>query len=122
MAPCPARLADSLVASGRRSHLRRTPRSPGGGDEPGRRAALDSLARAGYPRSARGRQRLLHGVPLPAAAHPRPPLAAGGLELAAATAEQMVGGTAARRLPVGLRGAGLVGPAAMDGVPGAGLL
>ena len=55
-----------------------------GRDEPGRRPAVDSLARPAHPRAAGGRQRLLHGLSVPAAADPRPPLPAGRPELAAA--------------------------------------
>src|SRR5262245_38127742 len=104
------------MSLGRAGHLRRAPRPSGGRDEPGRRAALDPLARLRRPGAAGGRQRLLHGLPLPAAPDLGPPLAAPGLELAAVAAEQMAGGAPDRRLPVGLRGAGPVGPAAVDSV------
>ena len=55
--------------------LRRSARAAGRRDEPGRRPAVDPLARPGDPGAARGRQRLLHGVPVHAAADARPPLA-----------------------------------------------
>src|SRR4051794_37919530 len=114
MASRPAVPTAPVRAPGRAGHLRRAPRPPGGRDEPGRRPALDPLARPGRPGAAGGRQRLLHGLPVPAAPAPGPPLAAPGPELAAAAAEQMAGGAPGRRLPVGLRGAGPVGPAVVD--------
>src|SRR5438270_8982060 len=122
MATLPALLAGPPGTAGRGNDLRRPARPPGGRDEPGRRPAVDPLARPGHPRAARGRQRLLHGLSLPAAPHPRPSLAAGSMELAAATPEQVAGGAAAGRLPVRLRGAGPLGPAGVDGVPGPRLL
>src|SRR4051812_21274349 len=98
MASRPALLAGAPVSAGRGDDLRRPARPPGGRDEPGRRLAVDSLARPAHLRAAGGRQRLLHGLPFPAASYPRPPLAAGRLELAAAPAEQVVGGPLDPRL------------------------
>src|SRR5262245_48868929 len=100
MASRPALLATSPVALGRAGHLRRTPRPPGGRNEPGRCPAVDPLARSGHPWAAGGRQRLLHGMSFPRTPNPRPPLAAGTLGLAAAASEQMAGGAPDRRLPV----------------------
>src|SRR3954469_8939137 len=99
MAARPVVPADPTRAPGRAGHLRRAPRPPGGRDEPGRRPAVDPLARPGRSRANGGRQSLLHGLPLPAAPDPGPPLAAPGLELAAPAAEQMAGGAPGRRLP-----------------------
>ena len=73
-----------------------------GADEPGRRPAVDSLARPADPGLAGGGQRLLHGVSVHAAPDPGPPLAADGPQLAALAAEQMAGGGPARRCSSGL--------------------
>src|SRR4051812_26880591 len=118
----PPLLAGPPLAVGRGDDLRRPARPPGGRDEPGRHLALDSLARPAHPRAAGGRQRLLPGLSLPAASPPPPPLPAGRPELAAAPSEQVVGGPPDRRLPLGLRGAGPLGPAGVDGMPRPGLL
>src|SRR5205085_667102 len=117
MASRPALSANSFAAAGRPGDCRRVPRTPGGGVEPGRRSSVGPLARSARPRPARGRQRVLHGLSAPAASDVRPPLAAGPLELAAAAAQQVAGGAAARRIPLGLRSAGPVGSAVVDGVP-----
>src|SRR5581483_11482439 len=116
MASRPALLAAPFRAVGRAGHLRRAARPPGGRDEPGRCPALDPLARPGHSWAAGGRQRFLHGLPLPAAADRGAPLAAGALELAASAAEQVAGCAADCRVPVGLRGTGPVGPTMVDGV------
>src|SRR5262249_10745036 len=104
MASRPALLAAPSVAAGCGDDLRRPARPPGGADEPGRRPAVDPLARPGHHRAARGRQRFLHGLPLPATPHAGAALAAGGPGLAAPAAGQVAGGAPARAVPVGLRG------------------
>src|SRR5262249_47016707 len=122
MAPRPALLATPHVVAGRAGHLRRVPRPPGRRDEPGRRAAVGPLARPGRPRAARDGQRLLHGLSAPLAPDLGSPLAAGPLELAATAAHKMDRGAAACRVLLGLRSAGPVGPAVVDGLPRARLL
>ena len=62
LAARPARPASPAAAAGRRRHLRRPARAAGRRHEPGRRAAVDPLARPGGPGPAGGRQRLLHGL------------------------------------------------------------
>ncbi len=63
---------------------------------------VDSLARPAHPRAVGGRQRLLHGLSFSAASYPCPPLPAGGLELAAAPTEQVVGDPPDRCFSYGL--------------------
>ena len=65
---------------------------------------VDPLARLGDPGTARGGQRLLHGVPVHAAPDAGPPMAARAAALAALAAKQMAGRGAARPVPLGLRG------------------
>src|SRR5262249_24090061 len=91
MATRPALLAGPPVATGPGDHLRRPAWPPIGRDELGRGFALDSLARAGGPGTARRRQRLLHGVSIHVAADDRATLASQGCELAETAAEQMAG-------------------------------
>ena len=81
-------------APGRAHRLRWLPRAADRRHEPGGRAALDSLARPGGPGVAGGRQRLLHGLPVHAAADARRRWLPQGRELAALAAEQMAGGRA----------------------------
>src|SRR5271166_1349396 len=102
MATGPALLAGPPVAVGRGDDLRRPARPPGGRDEPGRRPAVDSLARTDRLRDAGGRQRVLHGLPVHGAADVRKALASSGPELAELAAQQMAGGLFTRQLPVGL--------------------
>ena len=93
LAARPARLAAAAGAAGRRASIYDGLRGPQvGADEPGRRAAVDSLARPGDPGAAGGRQRLLHGLSLPAAADAGPALAPARPGLAAPAAKQVAGG------------------------------
>ncbi len=77
---------------GRRGHPGRAARAAGRRHEPRRRPAVDPLARLRGAGPARGGQRVLHGVPVHAAADARPPLAAARVELAAPAAKQVGGG------------------------------
>ena len=103
--------SSALAAVG---HLRRPPRPAGRADESGRRAAVDSLARPAHSRAAGGRQRLLHGLSVHAAADARPPLAARRPAVAALAAQQMAGGRAGRALPLELRSVRPVGQPVVD--------
>ena len=116
LAVCAARHAIAAGAARCDRDLRRPPRPAGQPDEPGRRAAVDSLARPVDPGTAGGRQRLLHGVPVHAAAHARPALAARRPAMAALAAQQMAGGRSARTVPVELRGVRPVGQPVVDGL------
>src|SRR5262245_61215096 len=122
MAPRPARAAIADDGAGGCRDPRRPARTASRCDEPGRCFALDSLARSVDIDPPGGRQLLLHGLPVRRAAHIRPPLAAGGPELAAVVAEQMAGGAPVDRVPVGLRGIQSVGQPLVDGLARAELL
>ena len=67
----PARPAGNASGAGHRRHRRRALRRPDGRDESRGRAALDLLALLRHRRIARGGQRVLHGVPVHAAARAR---------------------------------------------------
>src|SRR5262245_45866596 len=92
MAPRPARAANPSFAPGDRRHCGRPLRTAGRADEPGRRAPVDSLARAGSAGAADRGQRLLHGVSVHAAAHAGPEVAARAPLLAALAACEVAGG------------------------------
>ena len=105
----------STVLAGGRDR-RRPVRAAGRRDEPGRRAAVDPLAGLADPGIARGGQRLLHGVPVHAAADAGPPLAPRAAALAATAAEQMAGRGPARPVSLGLRGVLALGQPVVDGL------
>ena len=71
----PALLAGPAARARRAYRLRWLSRTAGRRHESGGRTPLDSLARTGGPGLARGRQRLLHGLPVHAAADAGPALA-----------------------------------------------
>ena len=98
------------------------PRAATGSDEPGRRAALDSLAWFGGSGNAGDRQRLLHGLSVLGAPDARTAMVSAGAELAAMAAKQMVGGRLTHHLLVGLRGLRSLGQPLADGMDCAGLL
>src|SRR5262245_2916603 len=114
MAPCPARPAIADDGAGGDADPRRAARTANRCDEPGRRFALDSLARSVDIDPACGRQLLLHGLPVRRTADARPPLAPGRAQLAAVVAEQMAGGDPAGPVFVGLRGLQPVGQSVVD--------
>src|SRR5262245_1156117 len=114
MAPRPARRAIADDGAGGGSDFGRPSWTSSRCDEPRRGIALDSLARSVDPGPAGGRQLLLHGLSVRCAADPRPPLAAGGPQLAAVAAGQMAGGNPVDPFPVVLRGIQSVGQPLVD--------
>ena len=89
----------------RRSRDRRRPvRDAGRGDEPGRCPAVDPLAGLPDPGVARGGQRVVHGVPVPRAPDPRPPLAPRPAPLAAPAPRQVAGRDPGRAVLLVVRG------------------
>src|SRR5262249_33172903 len=96
--------ADRHAPAGVGHNRRRFVRSPDEFDEPGRRSAVDALARAGDSRAARRRQFFLHGLPIHADARPGPSFLTRAMALAETDAVEMARGRIARRLSMGLRG------------------
>ncbi len=84
--------------------------------QPGRRVAVDSLARIAHPGTARGGQCLLHGLSLHVATTAGRALAGTWTRLAACAAYEMVGGRAYRDLSLGLRNLFLMEQPAVDGL------
>ena len=112
---------DSADAARRRHHLRRTLRPTRRGDEPCRRAALDSLARSGRDWDAGGGQRLLHGVSVYVASGPGSTLACGHTRVADLAPQQMAVGSVAGHFFVGVRGLRPLGQPLGHGLDRAGL-
>ena len=84
--------------------------------QPGRRVALDSLARIAHPGTARGGQCLLHGLSLHRSTATGRALAGAWTRLAAAAAYEMVGGWTCGDLSLGLRDLCAVEQPAVDGL------
>ncbi len=110
------RLAVATRCAGGSSDCRRTSRTAAGSHEPGRRPALDSLARLADPGPARRGQLLLHGLSLHAAAATGRPLAGFRPGLAALAADEVVVARVRGPVSLGLRGLRALGQSAVDGL------